>query len=167
MKRYVSDIEDISNFEPIESMAQIGIDRDAQMAYYVNPDPSRIGEPYFKVYDRESYVKSTRIARISFLEPRYIQHKDTKKPWILNHSEKRRLLQFLNDPSIKYSGASNWEYALYQWNNEHLLLNEAYNKKIYKDEIDAYIRGFYDIEENLDNPSYLPSNLPVPDYMKL
>ena len=167
MKKYVRNIGNLAHLEPIESMARIGVDSDSnpQSVYYVNPDSNRVGDPYFKVYDSTSVTKSRRVARISFLEPVYIIHSDEggKEPWILNSSEKKSLMKFLDKPS-KFSGLSNFQYTMYQWNNEYGFLDETDGLEQYDNPVDAYIHGFYDTESNLKHPSYLPSYLVRPNY---
>lgn len=157
----------LSKVEPIETFSIIDVDYDAQVAYYVNPDPDSTDEPYFKLYNHESFVKATKIARISFLEPNYIKQCDKNQSWILNFQEKERLLHFLSNPSDSYPYVSTWQHAMFQWNHECLLLEKQFDKCKYRNIVCAFSKGFYDTEENIHNPRYLPSYLPVPDYMKL
>lgn len=37
----------------------------------------------------------------------------------------------------------------------------------YKTRIEAFVNGYYNTEENLKDPSYVPSYLKMPDYTKL
>lgn len=168
MKRYIKTIEDVSELEPIESMARVGKDDEANMVYYVNPDLNRIGEPYFKVYDNISHPKAKHIARISFLEPRYIVHKEEagKQTWRLNSSERKKMISYLNKKS-PFFGISFFQYAMYNWNLEYGFLDIDFDESLYHDPIEAYKEGFFDTKENVNHPSYLPSYLEIPDYTKL
>lgn len=50
-------------------------------------------DPYFKLYNKAKYTSATKIARISIIGPRYIEHTNSSnlEDWILNSSEKRNL----------------------------------------------------------------------------
>ncbi len=168
MKRYIKNVEEHLELEPIVSMARVGLDDSAKMLYYVNPDDRRVGDPYFKVYNNISHRIATEIARISFLEPRYIVHRDEagKQPWKLNSSEKKKMINFLS----KKSGFLNltfWQYTMYHWDNEYGFLHNQFDTTRYNNILEAYADGFYDTEENLNHPSYLRSDLQMPDYMQL
>lgn len=169
MKRYIHTTKNLDGLEPIESMSKIGVDNSANMVYYVNPDLNRVGEPYFKVYDSISHPKATHIARISFLESRYIIHRDEagKQPWKLNSSEKKKLVTYLN----KKSGlvrVTNWVYSMYLWNYEYGFFdNIEIDDTKYSNVVEAFADGLYDIDENIRHPSYLPSCLIMPDYTQL
>ena len=167
MKRYIKSITDTTELEPIVSMSKVGLDSKENMLYYVNPDINRVGEPYFKVYDSISHKKATHIARISFLEPRYILHKDEtgKQPWKLSSSEKKKMLNYLNKSSGFFK-MSFFQYAMYLWNNEYGFFDDK-SLEEYENPMIAYAKGIYDIEENIHHPSYLPSYLEIPDYTKL
>lgn len=168
MKRYIRNDQSIEELEPIVSMAKVGVDDVGKTVYYVNPDLNRIGDPYFKVYDNISHTKATHIARISFLEPRYVSHRDEagKQPWKLNSSEKKKMVAYLNQKSgiVK---TTNWIYCMYLWNNEYGFFDSISLDEKYSHGVFAYKDGFYDTDENLKHPSYLPSYLQIPDYTVL
>lgn len=168
MKRYIKNIEDLSQLEPIESMSRIGLDKSSNMLYYVNPDTNRVGEPYFKVYDNITHSKSTHIARISFLKPNYIIHRDEagKQPWKLNSSEKKKMVKYLEKKSGFFK-MSLFQYSMYLWNNEYGFFDEIDLNDDFENTMIAYSKGFYDFTDVADHPSYLRSDLTMPDYMLL
>ena len=58
-------------------------------------------DPYFKVYNSADPTKATKLARIRFSRPEYVTGHTTgpdagKKEWILNSSEKKKLIKLLN-----------------------------------------------------------------------
>lgn len=67
----------------------------------VNPDQTKsvsfANDPYFKIYDADSFNSAKRIARISLKDPHYIYHKNNrgKEQWILNASERKTLITAL------------------------------------------------------------------------
>ena len=168
MKRYIKSVDDANELEPIVSMSRIGLDSKETMLYYVNPDTNRAGEPYFKVYDNISHNKATHIARISFLEPRYIRHRDEagKQPWKLSSSEKKKMLNYLKGSSGFFK-MTFFQYAMYLWNNEYGFFDGVPLDGKFENIMVAYAKGFYDTEENIGHPSYLSSYLEIPDYTKL
>ena len=168
MKRYIRNTIQFEDLEPIESMSRIGLDKDANMLYYVNPDLNRVGEPYFKVYDSITHPKATHIARISFLEPKYIVHRDEagKQPWKLSSSEKRKLIKYLDSRSGFFK-MTFFQYAMYLWNNEFGFFDSIQLPEDLDNAMVAYAAGFYDDTSVASHPSYLRSNLLRPDYSKL
>ncbi len=168
MKRYIKNVEDLSYLEPIESMSQIGSDETAKMVYYVNPDTNRRGDPYFKVYDNILRSKARTMTRISFLEPKYVIHKPDRgmKSWKLNKSEIKSMIKYLNKRSALFK-ITNWQYAMYMWNLEFSFFSKGFDENKYDNSVIAYVKGYYDVEENLNHPSYLPSYLEMPDYLLL
>ena len=150
--------------EPIECMATVF--HEPTMSIRVNPDGKRRGEPYFKVYDREKFTVSNKCCRVSFRKAQYIYHKDSKPFWNMNGAERKKLIQVLQAPDRDLGMASVWMAAKYHWNNEYGLLSEAF-PEIYGTRADAYQNGFYDTDERRRHPSYLPSDLDMPDYTKM
>lgn len=122
----------------------------------VNPDEHHIGNPYFKVYNSESFDKATSMNRISFNAPVYIEHTTYGKDrWILNSKEKRNLVSLLMAPSDHIDRRdtsreySNWEWALIQYNTEICAVGE-------KDTIAGRLKG-----------NALSIDLAMPDYLEL
>ena len=144
--------------ERLDEMSTIVMDKKNSVLVQVNPDMGRMGLEYFKFFNSFSEGKATRIARISFRDPRYVIHHNNrgKDNWILNSKEKRMLVALLQQKSdmINCEGnvLTNWEKSIVQFNLEKGLPKE-------------------DTEENFVNnpkyPNYLPIDLPMPDYYKL
>ena len=86
-------IKEVLNEKTIFSSPKISIT--------VNPDQTKtisfIDDPYFKIYNGESFNSATKIARISLKDPHYIYHKNNrnKKQWILNSAERKILINTL------------------------------------------------------------------------
>ena len=65
----------------------------------VNPDKTKeisfINDPYFKVYNGNSFNSANKIARISLKDPHYIYHKNNKgkEQWTLNSDERKLLIR--------------------------------------------------------------------------
>ncbi|MCF0215214.1 MAG: hypothetical protein HUK21_01920 [Fibrobacteraceae bacterium] len=137
-------------------MATVVRSIDMHILIQVNSDEHHIGNPYFKVYDSFSYEKSTRMNRISFLEPAYVKHTTYgKKLWVLNAKDMKHLITILNTPSDHIDRRdtsrtyTNWEWAIIQYNNEICAVGE-------KDTVEGKLNG-----------SALTIGLPMPNYMEL
>lgn len=142
----------------LDEMATIIADtKDGGMCIVVNANETREGTPYFKVVNHSSFVKATKIARISFLRPEYIIHKnrDGKENWVLNSKEKKHLIDLLHRKSdvLDYSI---WQYTIAQYNMEN-----GHTKRL-KDTSEIKMS---DVKNFETDP--LPKKLPIPDYMKL
>ena len=106
--------------EPLDAMATVGRDYSVPMVVTVNPDPRRVGNEYFKIFNSDTFVGADKVARILFRKAEYVTHKDSKKPWILNSKEKRALVNFLKSKSDKIglTDYTNWQVAILQFNEE-------------------------------------------------
>lgn len=129
MKRYIRNVVDVdTKLSVIEAMSTIGIFGNS--ICLVTPDTHRIGQPYFKVANNRSYNKADSIARISFLEPRYIVgHTDTtgKKSYKLNSKQIKELVKFFNSRNVLLQ-VSYWLFAIciYQYNVDYgFILNSG------------------------------------------
>ncbi len=147
----------------LEEMSTITTDRvDGGMCIVVNRSEFRKGNPYFKVVNHNSFDKATKIARISFLDLKYIIHKNTdgKENWILNIKEKKQLVKLFNQKSTNIfrngKRMSNWEKAIAQYNLENRLIGDVEEAE------DKKLKDTRDFETDP-----LPIDLPMPDYMKL
>lgn len=138
-------------------MATIYKSRQYGIGVAVHPDSKRMGLSYFKFYDNPDYTQAKKIIRILFKSPDYTIHKDGKKLWKLNSDDKKLLVKILKQESSRYDGYTNWDIAKYDWNCEYF--EEQLNMK-------RYFNGEYD-EEYKDKPSYVPSDLKMPDYTKI
>lgn len=164
MKRVIKRSEDIFG------MATIGRHIQPNFTVAVNPDGNRVGNCYFKYYNRENYNIATHVTRLNLRKPNKIIHKnrDGKKEWQLNSIDKKAICQYL-DQTSRYGvqfGATNWDYTLYSWNNELGLLEAEFPEE-YSSPFEAFVNGFYDTEDNMNNPSYVPSTLKRPDYTQI
>lgn len=160
MKKYIVASEEIY------SMATIGINRDPKFSVAVNPDSNRVGEAYFKYYDDAHYSKANHVARISFMDAKYIKHHRGKKQWKLTKRDIRNLVEFLNNRHKAFVNLTNWDVAKFFWNLEYGNFYADYPVDNYETEMDAYFDGYYDnLKENKNNPSYVPSYQEMPDYV--
>ena len=164
MKRLVT-----ASLEYIEAMATIGSHVSPNFTIAVNPDSNRSGDCYFKYFDRESYSKAEHVARVNIRDTSRFYHKnsDGKKEWSLNAKDKKELVSYLQSESDEWVGVSNWESVLYHWNIESHTIDDPFPKDIYSSKIEAFLSGYYDTEENLQNPSYVASYLKMPNYRNL
>lgn len=101
-------------------------------------------DPHINIYyGEEGMWKTTKVARISLLEPKYLVPTDCDIDlWIFNTEEKMLLLSILESESISCSGSgyTAWEDIIRKFNFEAECNNYSCR---------------------------LPYNLPIPDYMKL
>lgn len=122
----------------------------------VNPS-DYIGEPYFKVYDATQWNKATKVARISFFEPRLIKHKSDKLPWLsINSGDRKRIVEFLGRYATTQK-CTVWNSLKYYWNSE---------KGFDVGYVEDYLSGKYDLKY-ADDPDYVPSTLKMPNYLEL
>lgn len=130
---------------------------DYVLAMAVNPSPNHIGEPYFKVYNALKYTQATKVARVSFFEPKLIIHKGDKLPWTnMNAKEKKDIVGFLKLTSM-ISNYTVWDMLKYFWDIEY-----GFDVGT----IDNYMQGNAD-NDNHSDPSYVSSILEMPNYMEL
>lgn len=144
--------------EPILSMSQIGRSRDTDKfgyCVYVNPDPGRKGNPYFKFYNASSYKKADSVIRLGIKSFEIIKHSDGLQFWNVGTKELKALDMFMARKSKEYPKYTNWEVTLYQWNREALFITDAPDE--YDMNIDAFFDGYYDTDDNFSEPSYIPS----------
>lgn len=139
---------------PVNEMATVARSARMHILIQVNADELHIDNPYFKVYNDESY--GTAMNRISFNAPEYIEHTTYGKDrWFLNSKEKRNLIALLNAPSEHIDRRdtsreyTNWEWAIIQYNNEICAVGE-------KDTVAGRLKG-----------KALSIDLLMPDYREL
>jgi hypothetical protein len=141
--------------EYLFEMATVYRNEKHNVSVAINPDSNRIGGAYFKFYNSTDYKKATKVIRILFNEPKYVEH-DGKELWELNSHEKKLLINCLKDRyrKYKYINCTVWDATKFDWNFEYLGLDL---------ELEEYLNGEYD-ERYKNNPSYVPSTLEMPDY---
>lgn len=146
-------------------MARVCTDMNKNRVIYADKCKDRHGNPYFKYYNSRSYDSADKMTRISFLRPEYIpphQTLDGKQgDWVLNHKEKKTLVNMLRSYSKEEYPKenryfTNWELAIIRFNSENGLMSTAETTSYICDE-----NGFKNIVD------ILPFNLPMPDYMLL
>ena len=148
-KEFLNETIDIK--ENLNEMATVYRDKDKKQLCQVNPDKGRQCLEYFKLYDSDSFDKVTKIARISFREPKYVIHKNDRgfDDWKLNVTDKQNLKTLLEQQSDKYEGYTNFQAAIIDFNMEKGL-NVSQTKE--------------NFVENPKYPKYLPIDLPMPNY---
>ena len=120
----------------------------------VNPDPNRIGNPYFKVYDTDKIRKnSSRVMRLHFLDSGMEYHRDEYLEWIPSKADLNNIKNYLQQKNTNFSNYTNWQALCYSWNNEYGFDMQS---------IHDYLKGIYD-KELSNNPSYVPSNALIPE----
>ena len=149
--------------EPIECMSTIGTNQDPLFTVVVNPDSNRSGDAYLKLCNGKNFLASTEVVRLSLKSLELIKpHHDGKKEWVINNKYIKKLKEFLSKPSRVSKGYSNWQYLIYSWNYEYGFLEGT--TEGYDTLIDAFFDGYYDTEENLADPSYVPSYQQMPNW---
>ena len=84
--------------------------------YYSNTHKYMLKDPYFKVFDNESFYKAKYVARIKLLSPDYVighNNKDGKKEFKLSNSQVDNMISLLKSRSEYYDG-TNWEYMCFE-----------------------------------------------------
>ena len=139
----------------LDATATIYRDDRGRFSIAVNPDPNRIGDEYFKLYNNARKSAATKVARIMFKSAKYVHHTnyDGKDDWVLNSGERKYLVEALKKRAKHpYQEYTNWQKAILLFNDE---------KDLDQDKT---------LENLLPNPkysNYLPFNLEMPDYTQL
>lgn len=141
-------------------------------SYFIGVDssPNYIGNPYFKFYNSDSVESATRVARISFLTPRYVYHRsESLPPLILNSKQRKILMAYMNEwcDEDGYDELTNWEYSIIMHNRE--ATNVPWKGRQWKRFNYQYIRS-HQYEINHTYPKLkraLPIDLPMPNYLLL
>ena len=116
--------------------------------------------PYFKYFNRSSWHYATKVAEIQLISSEYVNEVDSNH-WKLGLDELKVLIDCLNSKSA-YSDCTNWQYLIFTWDAEADLLQSFPCK--YNSKLDAFLDGYYD---DIDHPSYMKSDSPMPDYYQL
>ena len=136
-------------------MSSIGSSEKPAMSLWINPDPGRIGNPYFNVYDTESPKKGTsHVCRLHFFDSGMEYHQDGYLDWILTNKDIKKIKTFLMEDNFDIPDYSNWDMCKFLWNVEYHL----FPRRLRYD----YFAGKFD-EQFKDHPSYVPSTTPIPD----
>ena len=161
--------------EPITEMALVDYARfktkGEKYAVSVDSSETRIGEPYFKFYDGPSRTPKTPVARVSFLEPRYVVHHKRSKeiPFVLNTSLRRLLVRFMQTPykvKIDNKKITNWQFAILQYNLENIDVDD-WSTREWLNFTTRWKRKNEDAIIGTDAEHALPIDLPMPNYLLL
>ena len=141
-------------------MATVGYSERHNFRVVVNPDVGR-NDAYFKYCNHRKYLASTHVIRLAFKEAAYFTHEgDGKQLWKVDAGEIKQLMDWLKLlPPSKYRDtfATNWDLAIYQWNNECDFTGHP-------DYDDSYPAGCAPDSSLLDEPQFVPLNTEIPDY---
>ena len=140
--------------EPLGEMATITTSDKPAMRIQINPERGRKGVPYFKVYNSPSYTKSTKVARLHFLDTGMEYHQDEFADWVPTNKEIKQIRGLLMERHSREKNYTNWQMTCWLWNMEYTF--------IMPDKIDEYMEGKFD-DAFKDHPSYVPSTTPIPD----
>ena len=150
---------EVEEWEPLGEMATVAdTDRPIGLSVNVNPDPSRIGNPYFKVYNAKIPKQGeSKIARLHFLDDKMEYHQDKYKDWILTNKEISLIKDFLKEKHFTHTRYTNWQVACFLWNQEYHFISQR--------DIHDYMAGLYDDKFVNDKryPSYVPSTTLIPE----
>ena len=164
MKKFTVRATDLQ--DDIFCMAKIGSSIKPAFCVWVNPDSGRVGDPYLKYYNAQNYTEAESVIRLGLKEAKLIYHNDDKKRWKVTKEQLKQLDTFLSSKSAEYRRYTNWQTTIYHWNYEYGFLDSEYPDR-YDTIIDAYMDGYFDTNDNLSNPSYIPSYQKQPSYADL
>lgn len=151
-KEVTDQIEQI--LEPMYEMSMAWNSKQNNRCVWVE-NPSGFENKYFKYLNGITYGQADKCARISMVEPKYVNHKDYggKSNWVLNNKERKELVTLMNQPNKKYSGCTNWQATLITYNEDNFGID-----------FDETINGTFDKEKY---PNAFDINTPMPNYMEL
>lgn len=95
----------------LNEIAEIGdLDKEYEVWVRTN-DPGN--KPHFHIWDANSHGKKFHTC-VEILRPKYFHH--TGKEGVLNSSERKELIRFLQAPSEDKPERTNWQMLLLMWN---------------------------------------------------
>lgn len=136
-------------------------------------NPTSYNNKYFKYTNNINYNNATKIARISMLDPKYLNNHTNPKGvsnWYLNVVEKKELVEFLKNDKDAF-GFNAWQRIILTYNNDncHILKDKLQAKLITIDEynnlVDEYNKKLN--SNNLRINGAIRLDQPMPDYTKL
>lgn len=125
----------------------------------INPDINRTRDPYFKVYDSDSWTTARNVWRVYFNKPEFVKAHTRKKEvqTVMNSKMKKQLILALNSKSKNEPEYTVWQSLKFHWNDELNFCSgsiaDYYNK--------------IDDKANAKNPNYIISTLEQPNYEEL
>lgn len=138
----------------LNEMSIAWIDKSSNKCCWVE-NPTGYNNKYFKYVNSFSYIKGDHMARISLLQPKYLEHKvmEGKKHWKLSNKEKKELINNMEKQNKTFPKYTNWQITLAQYNMDNFGI----------DIIDTLNNNF-DMQEY---PDAFTIDYPMPDYMQL
>ena len=129
-----------------------------KMKIVINPNRDLVGNPYFKVFNTESYYYGvTKVVRLSFIDSRIIYHRDRFKDWNIDDNDIAQIKEVLNWRHEFFKDYTVWQITKWAWNFEYFAL--------LKSDLVKYMTGKLD-KQYKDHPSYVPSDTPMPETWK-
>lgn len=110
--------------KPLMEMARVGF-FDEYEIYIHTDDPGNI--PHFHIWDAETKGNKYHTC-IKIEVPEYFHH--TGKEDILNHKDKKDLMNFLNSKPKNKRFKTNWEYLVSMWNDNNSKIQVDEDKSI-------------------------------------
>lgn len=112
--------------------------------------------PYFNVYNHADYSCATEVARLHFRDCG-IETCNNRglPPWIMDSTEIKNLVEFMNRPNRFVSDYTNWQLACYKWNCVNYIFK---TNEWFRD----YMDGKLDVKYS-SNKAYIPSTQKMPE----
>lgn len=155
-----------SDVSYIYCMSKVGTSEKPPFIVGVYESGDHIGIPYLKIYNSQKYSTATKVTRLSLRDGSRIVHKNTDGciEWDdINNKTLKALDTFLQKRSRQFSEYTNWQVMIYLWNYETGFIKPSPENK-YNTDIDAFFDGYYDTEENMNNPNYMSSDSKQPTF---
>ena len=136
-------------------MSAIGSSEKPQLSIWINPDPGRIGNPYFKVYNSETpKPNNTKVMRLHFFDSGMEYHNDKYLDWVPSNKHIKWVKEFLLEPHEDVESCTNWDMCKFLWNVEYHFFPRRMREE--------YLSGMLD-DQFKDHPSYVPSTTEIPE----
>lgn len=111
--------------------------------------------PYFNVYNHADYSCATEVARLHFRDRGIETCNNRGLPsWIMDSTEIKNLIEFMNRPNRFVSDYTNWQLACYKWNCENYIFQ---TDEWFKDYMDGKLDAKYS-----SNNAYIPCTQKMP-----
>ena len=142
--------------EPLGEMATIFENVKPSILITVNPDPNRIGNPYFKVFNMGRLIPNeTKVARLHFIDSAMEYHQDHYNDWILSSKDIKNIKTILMKPHDDFPDYTVWDITKCMWNLE-------YHSFFSRSQRINYLNGELD-DKYKDHQSYVPSTTEIPE----
>ena len=158
MSNLLEEVKKVLDEEYIVEMSKAFTTENPKRSFWVE-NPAYYNNRYFKLYNSDIISRATKVARISFDHPNYLDHvnKDGKEDWILTLKEKRELLDILKQKDKR--GFTKWQRMFMVYNNDNFNIDfdDLISGDISKEDYNKLV-----IKRDAISLDY-----PIPDYMKL